>query len=520
MSTSINALPVQGLTKLTTGQRLRSKLVTLDLTNTAGEKAGIAELDGVKDLARDIFHQLHQADPQYVDEPPLGRAVNRQLLDHAKQSSYWDATRRSTVGDMLTSMRSATIMHDTLLRDEAFQKALQQQEQASRNQRDASRAEAEAETCERLAPQLPESQEKEQLVEQAQAARERAKGLGELAKERIEQAQAAVGEAIGDGTTRSAGRIAAALKQASEEAQELADTLGGWGSGPGNELRQDPRAAMDYLNKIKGNPRLAEIAKLAGRFKGIAFSARSSRVAVGNTPFDATYTRDPLKIFPAELALLSKGAPEFLRARQAGALADRGLLGSDTRGEAKEAGPYVFLSDTSGSMYGRRDTIAKAVGLGLGQVAASEGRHYVLGIFSDDSHDGYAITDRESWQQHLDWAARSINGGTSFNKALAIGMRELIMLRVLHGDAIGEADLVIASDGEGLVSKEQHDHWEKWKEEHGTRLLYLCVSRFSYNGDGQSSFGLQDIADKTIMVDELDRETGDRLAAEIGTWIQ
>lgn len=520
MTTTINAVPKQGLTKLSTGERLRSKIVTLDLTNTEGEKAGLTDLDGVKDLARDLYHQLHKADPKYVDSPPLTRAVNQQILDFAKSSTYWDKTKNSTTGNLLTAMHSAVLLHSTLLADDKMKEALRQQEQGQKQQSAADQQQGIADMLNSVADQMKDGDSKDEMRQQAQDAQTAANKAQEKADKAMGQAQQIVGKQLGDGKTKAAARIISALKKAAEESQDLADSISGWGSGPGSEIKQDASAAMDYLKRINADAKLAQIAKLAGRFKGIALSARTSRVAVGNAPYDATYTQEIQKVFASELALLSPNVPPFLRAKKAAQFADQGLLGLDTRGEAKESGPFVWYSDTSGSMWGERDVIAKAVGLGIAQVAKNEDRRYVLGIFSDESHDGFAISDKSSWQDHLDWGGRMINGGTSFDKALKMLMSQMLMMKAKHGDAIGDADAVIASDGEALVSKEVADKWKEFAEEHGTRLLFLCVHQRPYEGDGVRYFGLHALADKTIQVNDLDRTTGDQLAEQIGTWIQ
>lgn len=520
MTITINALPKQGITALSTTQRLRSKLVTLDLTTSEGAKAGIADLDGVKDLARDLFHQLHQADPREVDPPPAARAVNKQIFDFAKGNTYWSQTRSSTVGNILTAMHSATLLHDTLLKDEKFQEAMKQQEKTSELDQGAREKQALADALNQAAQGMPEGEAKQQTQAKADEAQAEANAQQQAAEQAQAHAQQIVAKQLGNGNTKTAARIGAALKQAAQESAEIAEGISGWGSEKGNDIREDPKAALEYLQRINRDSNLAQIAKLAGRFKGIAMSARASRIAVGNTPFDATFTRDIGRVFASELALLSPNAPEWVRAKQAAKYADNGLLGLDTRGEAKESGPFINVIDVSGSMRGERFVIAKAVGLGIAQVARGEDRHYLLSTFGSDHDPSFAVNSNESWQKHLEWAAYNRGGGTSFDKALRLIMELLLQFKQTFGEAIGEADAMITSDGEARVSKDVADEWRVFAEENGTRLLYVQVSPYSYDGDGVSTFGLPQIADKTIAVDRLDRITGDELAEQIGVWIQ
>lgn len=543
---TINATPKIPVTRLSTGDRIRGKLVSLTLQND-GSKAGLSsdgtqsDAEGVRDLARDIFWNLYKPQPEGVDPVPVARRVNQQILDFARQNSYWNETRHSTVSNMLVAMHATGLVHDTVLSDPKLQETLKQQERAAAAQTKADGHSAAANALEQAAEQADEEELKRSLFTQAQRHRTRAEDEEETAQ----QALAKATQAFGKDDTKTKARIGAALRKAAQEGKELAESAAGWGNGPGGEVRNDPRAAQDYLNRVKNNQKLAQIARLAGRFKGIAMSARSSRVAVGNIPYDATYTRDLTKVFASELALLAderlflspeasekapRHAPGILRAKQAANYADRGLLGVDTRGEALEAGPFVYIVDTSGSMGGMREIIAKAVGLGLAQVAQNEMRRYILGLFGSD-HD-YLVTDQhgkgspdptsrcaseQGWIDHLNWAARSRGGGTSFDRAL----RDIMdMLLQLPEDERHNADAVIGSDGEGLVSKAVAEQWRAFKEEYGTRLLYLNVDQSPMTGDGVHHFGLPDLADKTIQVDDLDQQTGDRLAADIGTWIQ
>ena len=185
-----------------------------------------------------------------------------------------------------------------------------------------------------------------------------------------------------------------------------------------------------------------------------------------------------------------------LRALQLKAYVDQGLLGWRLDGVLDKAGPFVFGADVSGSMNGPREESAKGVGLGLAHIAKAGGRPYHLFSFSSDEDEFISCSSEDDWQAHLDWAAMTINGGTSFDIALQKIMKTL---KTMGAKGLS-ADAVLSSDGEAAVSTAVAEEWTKFAKETGARLLYIPVAK------GYGS--LEKLADHVIKADDvLDGDT-------------
>ena len=109
----------------------------------------------------------------------------------------------------------------------------------------------------------------------------------------------------------------------------------------------------------------------------------------------------------------------------------------------------------------------------------------------------------------MGWAEKTISGGTDFNFAIAEAMKKLSAM----GKAGHNADLVFVSDGDATVSAETVAAWKEFAEETGARILYVAVAHSMYDH-------MRQLADLTVDVPDLEAETVDQLARDIGSWMQ
>jgi len=112
-----------------------------------------------------------------------------------------------------------------------------------------------------------------------------------------------------------------------------------------------------------------------------------------------------------------------------------------------DKGPMIVCLDTSGSMAGERETVAKALVLEVLRTALRERREALLFSFSGTSEVAelrLELSER-GLPRLLDFVARSFHGGTD----VAAPLRQA--LARLHEAAWHEADVLLASDGEFLV---------------------------------------------------------------------
>ncbi len=483
MATEVRALPNIPVNALTVAERALGRLLRVQLQS---EPRGDAEVD----LAGDAFFALYKASPELREDVPPERAVNRALLEWAQFTAGWEQSRAHTVANLPAALAAAGLLWSLLTTEDALQEALKKQEEAEEKVREAAALEAAAQGLQVAGME----DEAKNATSRAQRLRNEARVLAEAAMKEISQAQ-------DDAMTRAA--VAHAVRQAAKEAADVAQVMGGWGLGPGSDVRVDPRAALEFVRRNAAKFR--RIAALAGRMRGVVLQARRERVAHGPIPAEAGLTRDLLRTFPTELALLHPNAPGVLRAKAIARWAEGGLLGWRLRGDEEKRGPFVAAVDVSGSMSGEREIVAKAVALGVAQVARAEGRKYILFTFGADDDPVYAVTSDQGWEEHLRWAEMSRGGGTSFNRALRETMKRLQEMNARGADAL------FISDGEARVADEVARAWRAFREATGARLLYVPVAR------GYGS--IEALADQVIPLAELDEKAGEGLARQVAVWL-
>lgn len=501
--TTITALPKVTVNQWGIGERALGRLLKLYLDKTP---ADVPQAD----LAGDTLFSLWKNDPQMQREIPTERAVNAALLQWVRDTPNWQATKNFTAGNLPAAIASSGILWQMLTDDKTIQSALKKQAAAAQAVEQAEQEQFKADALEQAA-----KNGKRGAARKSQKAKQNATGLQQKAAQLAQVAGQAIDKAKTDKMVETV--VSGAVGEAKKEAQETAEQMAGWGFDSGSDVHKDPTAAQDFMRRH--SERLAAIAKMAGRMRGVALSARRSRIATGTTIAEVQPTKNLLNVFPGELAFLSPHAPIQLRATQAAKLSSTGLLGWKLGGDAKERGPFVAYVDVSRSMGSRdawgleREVVGKGIVLGIAQTAKAEGRSYIIGTFGSDRDPTFTCQSSDNWKAHLDWAEKSRGGGTSFDKALTEIMEKLTTL----GKTAKGADAVIVSDGEALVSEEVAKKWREFAKESGARLLYVPTPEDAYADDARS---LSKLADKVITLGALDKTHGEGATSAIAQWMK
>jgi hypothetical protein len=244
--------------------------------------------------------------------------------------------------------------------------------------------------CDRLLDSLPEPQA--QLAD-VEPMRERARALMRMAEggapegvdveEMLEalrgQGQAAVeaaqgyAQSVDDSALRQA--LRASVEAGHAAAAELDCAVGafsGWQPGASG-LGVDIEAKARLAERIRQSPKLQQLARAAGRMRRLALAKQQSPSKHAREEVaDVELGSDLARVLPTELVKLTDPllSLDFARRFVEGTLMQYRLQGRETLGR----GPLIVLLDDSGSMEGDRELWAKAVTLGLVQVAAFQRR--------------------------------------------------------------------------------------------------------------------------------------------------
>ncbi|MGC9025696.1 MAG: vWA domain-containing protein [Chloroflexia bacterium] len=495
-------LPERSVWKLSLTDRWLGEILQMELPRRP-------EGAGERDLAADCFWAAFRGRPEFLEPPPPERSVNRLLLEWLTGQAGWDASCVHTQAHIPASLLAAPALWANLTTDEVVRRALEEQagaEEAAKAAEEA-RREAQAQAWQaRALEALGDREGARRTRAQAQALLEEAAKAQAQAQAQADAAASALAGWRQAEPERAQALLGAAARAAREKAAQAQEVLSGWGLGPGTLSRMSPQGILALVKRLNA-AKIRRIARLAGRLRNIALSARRSRVARGPVPYGLARTQDLQDALPEELAGLSPSAPAPLRARKAAEWASDGLLGIVRRGEAREGGPFLAAVDVSGSMAGAREETAKAIALALAMVARDEGRDFCLVAFSSAGDPLVRLTAEEAGrdpQALLEWAAATYGGGTDFDVPIRAAM-----------DWIGprpEADCVFISDGEARPSEETAAAWKRFAQETGARLLYVPVA----TGYG----AMEKLADRVLPASELIESEADRVAREVGRWMK
>ncbi|NDV66329.1 VWA domain-containing protein [Bacteroides sp. 224] len=222
---------------------------------------------------------------------------------------------------------------------------------------------------------------------------------------------------------------------------------------------------LEYDELIRKSPAIRELIEVLGkkhdgkqkkfrmtagirREKIITHGSKSdiSGITVGNDlnsllPIEYCYLSDkslqPLffeRFIERKLQLIDYKSQEYRR------LDEKKVPGFDISEETE--GPFIVCIDTSGSMAGRREQIAKSALLAIAQLTEQQHRKCFIIIFSDDIECIEIADFGTNFDRLVDFLCQSFHGGTDLSPAINYTI-DLILKEEYQ-----EADVVIVSDFE------------------------------------------------------------------------
>lgn len=431
--------PEKGTTKTNIVERTIGRAVSVVPTT---EPLGPASAD----LLGDVFHALYDTEfePLKDKQTPSTRKVNHALMKWMKKDDEFMDARQKTAGKLAHSLISSKLLYEYLITDEAILEALKVQEEEEKQNPNAQGGDGEGEEGE----------------EGSEGLKNALSRLNKLAKNVIGSQIMSLGS-----------------KKAAEEADKVDKAMRSWGVEPGdvNLINID-----DVLKLVdRNNSKMNKISELAGRFESVAASAlQKVRESYIGQVVDTKRTKDFTMMYGTELCyLMSPDVPPAIHALYASDYIGAGLLGVEVRSEGKEFGSLCMEIDGSGSMSGDTEVYAKAIALGLAKAMNKDvlnKREYILNTFSSGGDNIFTVRSNEDWKAHFDWASKMQGGGTDFDSAFSHAMRQI-------RDMPDGTDLAFITDGECDLSTSMVREWKQFKEEHGTRLLYVDVSGGYHN---------------------------------------
>jgi uncharacterized protein with von Willebrand factor type A (vWA) domain len=189
-------------------------------------------------------------------------------------------------------------------------------------------------------------------------------------------------------------------------------------------------------------------------------------------------------ILPSELALFGDSTEwQFLKRfadeqLQVNHFEDRQLVHSNKvysetyqKVKKKEKGPFIVCVDTSGSMEGEPERIAKVLCFGILKMAAAEQRRAYLINFSSgiQTVDLYNLVD--SINAVASFLKRSFHGGTDISLALSEALKQLETHHYRDADVLVISDFIMYS-----ISDDLKQGMEKQQHNNGTQFHSLVIT--------------------------------------------
>jgi uncharacterized protein with von Willebrand factor type A (vWA) domain len=441
--------------------------------------------DYAADLVKDLFLAAYKAEPTVRDSSQLHPAAlpNRQVISCLLDSPEFAELRRQTVGDPYASAMAVLSQADAIRR--MLDQTKQAQQQASQAAQAGQDAEDAASAVAGAMAQLTASAGGEdgeasdqdgdavsQMIAQAEQAEDDAQSAADAAAKALQAAAPAM---------RQAARQAA--ERAAQQAQEEAETMAAWGVGKGDLERMSFADRAALAERLRSN-RLAEFARLIGRFRQMAQAERARKIE--NVPGELVGMEigdDLTRLIPSELVSLATSAT---RAEFLARYASRQLLVYKQQGETEAGqGAIIAAIDCSYSMKDRtegisREAWAKALALALLDQAHAAHRDFVAILFSDDVEAIYRFPARQPARitDVISLAENFPTGGTEFEPPLT-------QAREILADDYNQAgrqrgDIVFITDGVCWVSEEWARAWNEAKARLGFRTFGVQIGSDAY----------------------------------------
>lgn len=353
------------------------------------------------DFSQDIFSSLYQVSPDFPEDATSGAAWAKKALDELKSLPEFNQIRESgTKTDAFQSGLGSTIL------TKHFADSLP--EMKEENPDDIQRK---IKNMDYLLEDAPEGHPKTAEFQAEKEGLEEALGASQ-------QAWEAAAEGLDPGKLRQVMRRAIAEAQTEiDEAEENANAFG-FGTEPGQDGYTSAEAKLAIAQKIQSNPKLQQIAELAGRFRRDARKQQANKKKPGPDELtDIECGNDLGRVIPAELALMNDPDSETLFFKK---YLERGLIQYKlTEVPFEKRGPIVICIDNSGSMAGVPEIWSKAIALAMAQIAVDQKRaiqiiHFNAGVAKSD----YFPAGKVGPEALVESCAFFAGGGTRFEPVL------------------------------------------------------------------------------------------------------
>lgn len=242
---------------------------------------------------------------------------------------------------------------------------------------------------------------------------------------------------------------------------------------------------VKLAGKIKNNTRLQELAKIIGHMRQLALFAHYSRIyELSQEVYNVIMGDDLLKMHPIEMNYLSHPSFQYDFYQR---LINKRILQYEFKKpniEKKRKGSIIACIDTSLSMCGKHEINAKAIALGLLEIARVEKRNFIGILFGKKDNAQIYIFNKEDVEIRkpggnavkmnfleglFEFVVTFIGGGTDFETPLKTA------LTFKKRPEFNDADLVFITDDLCTLSNEFLQHFNIIKKKCNLRSYGILI---------------------------------------------
>lgn len=272
-----------------------------------------------------------------------------------------------------------------------------------------------------------------------------------------------------------------------------------WDNAAGAWANTDTEILQKYAETLRRNPHLQELARLLGRLRASEIEFELERVEIAKNSKETKYNHAQKEEFiglrlsdeiahamPSELALLADPLTESIfikkwaekklqtwqyRAKYLSQRTEREIR-PELRPKASDKGPFILCIDTSGSMHGAPEQVAKTLAFAILKIALNEGRKCFLISFSTRI-ETLELTDiKGNLPRIIAFLAMSFHGGTDANPALAAALAQIQQKQYEKADVIMISDFIMSHLGQETTNK-----IIAAKQDLATKFISLSINR-------------------------------------------
>ena len=313
-----------------------------------------------------------------------------------------------------------------------------------------------------------------ELAKKLDELKEAAARAAQVSEARLNQKARAVEDTLKQARQGELKRLQLKGAQLAQEIDQISDDAHDFSLEFGQAGRLSAGERLELGRRLARNRKIAELARMVGRFKQDALALRRKIVDRGQTEvYDVERGSELARLIPAELTALHHPVlyRDFKRRMLEGEILQYQLRQDEEKGK----GPMVVCLDLSSSMQGDKELWGKAVTLTLMDLARRHRRLFRAVLFSSgpESLKVLDINQERRYEPQLakvlELAEYFPGGGTEFERPLDAAVELLANKKLRRGD------IVIITDGECQVSPQWLAELRKRKDELQFKIFGVLV---------------------------------------------